>query len=129
MNPLEVLLVENKEAKDLEKGIKDIFRNYSVRIAKARDYHQLRTSLETGRYDLAFIDCDFGGDWRIDVIETTKIINEIQPSCIRVIMSIMPKSLFPDYFKSIAQISTDKNTIRTHPQLIKKELENYGFKF
>ena len=127
MNQLEVLLVENKEAEHLKENINRILKRYEVNITQARDYRQLRTHLETGRYDIAFIDCDFGGDWRVDVVQTTRLIDELQPSCVKVIMSIMPKSLFPDYFGSIAQICTDKQTLRTYPHQIAKELQKYGF--
>ena len=133
---LSVLLVEDSDFRlDSEtKAIKKVFPEYSVQVYNARNYSELRQKLQEGHYDLAFVDFDMGeGGWRGDAIQSAYLIDNSQPGCVRIGISIdsIIESLnqFRDWgrLKDIYHITIGRDNLEKRPDQLREKLKKHGF--
>ena len=98
---LSILVVEDHE--DYRDKITRILHNipsYTLALYYAGSHKELSEKLKEGHYDMALVDFDLGsceecltgiGIWKKDGIHSAMIINDSQPGCIRIGISMVWK--------------------------------------
>lgn len=94
-------------------------------IYQARTHDELREKLETGKYDIAICDFDLTSGQKADAARTARILDELQPNCIRIGLTILDIEEKDYYIKDLFQFCLSKLCLS--PELIKEKLKPYGF--
>lgn len=99
------------------------FKEYEFLLTNAKSIRELSEKLQEGSYQVAFVDFDLGeSNWLSDAYKSLSLINENQPSCIRIGITCAKKYVdesLSSLCHELLDLSKEEDRIRL-PEILKK---------